>query len=199
MSISTKLINYEDSLTMPENRFEEIVHGESRIMPPANKKHVYLIDELTHIMQAQLNRREHRVTAAGAGLGVERVPLTYRIPDLMVFRTEALRRDRAETADNDPYIWAVPELLVECLSPSNRKGSIRELLANYAQIAVPEVWLLDPKPPRLTAYRYESGALKEGLIAASGCVTPLLLPNATVDLAEIWAAFEGGTLGRGNV
>jgi Uma2 family endonuclease len=192
MSTPTKLINYEDSLTMPENRFEEIVHGESRIMPPPNKKHVYLLEALRRMLEARLDSREYYVSAASAGLGVERVPLTYRVPDLMVFRTEAIRRDRAETADNDVYIWAVPELLVECLSPSNRKGSIRTLLANYAQIAVPEVWLLDPKPPRFTSYRYESGGLTERLITASGCVSPLVLPNVTVDLAELWAAFEGG-------
>ena len=179
---------------MPENRFEEIVHGESRIMPPPNKKHVDLIEELSDILRTQLNRCEYRVTDAGAGLGVERVPLTYRIPDLMVFRTEAHRRDRAETAANDPYIWAVPELIVECLSPSNRKGPIQELLADYARIAVPEVWLLDPKPPQFTAYRYESGALRQCLATESGRVTPLLLPNVTVDLGELWAAFHGAGL-----
>jgi Uma2 family endonuclease len=98
MSTSTRLINYEDSLTMPENRFEEIVHGESRIMPPAIKNHVYLIEKLWQALMARLDPREYYVTAAGAGLGIERIPLTYRVPDLMVFRTEALRRDRAETA-----------------------------------------------------------------------------------------------------
>ena len=189
MSTSTRLINYEDSLTMPENRFEEIVHGESTIMPPPNPRHVDLIDELLSILLSQIDRREYRVTSSGAGLGVERIPLTYRIPDLMVFRAEAYRRDRAETAGNDPYIWTVPELLVECLSPSNRKGSIQELLADYARIAAPEVWLLDPKPPQFTSYRYESGALKQRLATESGRVTPLLLPNVTVDLVELWAAF----------
>jgi Uma2 family endonuclease len=189
MITSTKLITYEDSLTMPENRFEEIVHGESRVMPPANKKHADLIVELAHILRAQLNRREYGVADTGAGLGIERVPLTYRIPDLMVFRTEARRQDRAETAENDPYIWTIPELIVECLSPSNRKGSIQELLADYARIAVSEVWLLDPKAPQFTSYRYESGALKQWTTTETGRVTPLLLPNVTVDLAELWEAF----------
>ena len=194
MSTTPKVINYEDSLTMPENRFEEIVQGESRIMPPPSKQHANLIEELSHILRIQLDRRAHRVSDTGAGLGLERVPLTYRIPDLMVFRSEALRRDRAETAPNDPYIWTVPELLVECLSPSNRKGSIQELLADYARIAVPEVWLLDPQPPQFTSYRYEPGALKQRLTAESGRVTPLLLPDVTVDLAGLWAAFLGTTL-----
>ena len=189
MSTSTKLINYEDSLTMPENRFEEIVHGESRIMPPPNPKHVDLIDELLSILLTQIDRREYRVTSSGAGLGVERIPLTYRIPDLMVFRADAYRRDRAETAGSDPYIWTVPDLVVECLSPSNRKGSVQQLLADYARIGVPEVWLLDPKLPQFTSYRYESDALKQWLAAENGLVTPLRLPNVTVDLAELWRAF----------
>jgi Uma2 family endonuclease len=99
-------------------------------MPPAIKNHVYLIKKLTNTLEAQLGVREYTVLSQGAGLGIERVPLTYRIPDLMLFRTEDLLQDRAETAANDPYIWAVPELIVECLSPSNRKGSIQELLAD---------------------------------------------------------------------
>jgi Uma2 family endonuclease len=189
MSTSTRLINYEDSLTMPENRFEEIVHGESRIMPPPNRKHVDLIDELLNILLHGIDTRKYRVTASGAGLGIERVPLTYRIPDLMVFRAEAYRRDRVETAENDPYIWTVPDLIVECLSPANRKGSIRELLADYTGIAAPEVWLLDPKPAGFTSYRYESGALRQALAMERGRVTPLLLPNVTVDLDALWAAF----------
>src|SRR5208282_3173505 len=189
MSTSTKLITYEDSLTMPENRFEEIVHGESRIMPPPDINHVDLIDELLSVLLSQLDRREYRVTSSGAGLGIERVPLTYRIPDLMVFRAEARRRDRAETAANDPYIWTVPELLVECLSPSNRKGSVQQLLADYARIAVPEVWLLEPKSRQFTSYRCESDALKPRLTTETGQVTPLLLPNVAVDLAELWEAF----------
>jgi Uma2 family endonuclease len=189
MSTSTRLINYEDSLTMPENKLEEIVHGESRIMPPAIKNHVYLVERLADALRVHLDRRKYYVTIAGAGLGIARVPLTYRVPDLMILRTAALRQDRAKTAQNDPYIWAVPDLIVECLSPSNRKGSIQELLADYARVAVPEVWLLDPKLPQFTSYRYESGALKPWMATESGLVTPLLLPNVAVDLAELWAAF----------
>jgi Uma2 family endonuclease len=188
MSTSTRLINYEDSLTMPENRFEEIVHGESRIMPAPHRKHAYLIAKLLNVLARRLDDSEYRILSQGAGLGVERVPLTYRLPDLMVFRTEALDQNSAATASNDPYIWTAPELIVECLSPSNRKGSTQELLADYTRIAVPEVWLLDPKPPQFICYRYESGALKPHLTAETGQVTPLRL-SVTVDLAELWAAF----------
>jgi Uma2 family endonuclease len=158
-------------------------------MPPAIKSHIYLIRKLSKVLDRQLGEGEYEVLSQGTGLGIERVPLTYRIPDLVVFRAESLRRDSAETARNDPYIWTVPELVVECLSPSNRRGSIQELLADYARIAVPEVWLLDPKLPRFTSYRYESGALRPWTVTETGKVTPCLLPNVTVDLAELWEAF----------
>lgn len=160
-------------------------------MPPANKRHVYLIEKLSDILKGQLNRRTHLVTSSGAGVGIERVPLTYRIPDLMVFRSEALIQDKAATAGNDPYIWTTPDLLVECLSPANRKGAVRELLNDYEQISVPEVWLLNPDQPWFTSYRYESGALHEFETAETGVVTALLLPAVSVDTTDLWAAFAG--------
>jgi Uma2 family endonuclease len=189
MGTPTRLITYEDSLTMPENRFEEILHGESRIMPPATKKHGTLIRKLAQAFRSRLHPSEFEVVVEGVGIGIERVPLTYRVPDLMVFRSELLSQD--EDSEKDPYIWIVPELIVECLSPSNRKGSIRELLADYAQIAVPEVWLLDPAEPRFTSYRYQSGALHERQTLERGAVSPLAFSSLTVDLNELWAVFEG--------
>ena len=190
MGTTTKLITYEDSLTMSENRFEEIVHGESRIMPPPSKKHADLIAKLITVLLRQLDDSEYQVLSQGAGLGIERVPLTYRVPDLMVFRTEARRCDR-EAASNDPYIWTPPDLLVECLSPSNRKGAVSELLADYERIAVPEVWLLDPAPPQFTSYLSDAGKLRNWATRNDGIVTPLLLPSVTIHLAELWTAFAG--------
>jgi Uma2 family endonuclease len=133
--------------------------------------------------------------SVGTGLGIERDPLTYRIPDLAVFRAESLRQHSLKVGAKDPYIWTAPDLLVECLSPSNRKGSIHQLLADYEQIAVPEVWLLDPEPPQFTSYHYESGALREHQKSNRGVVSPRFLPGLTVDLADLWAAFERGPFG----
>ncbi len=191
MGTPTRLITYEDSLAMPENRLEEIVHGESRLMPPVTFFHACLIRKLAKILEQQRDPRRYSLFGGDVGLGIERVPLTCRVPDLVVFDAEALREGRARTSANDPYIWTSPDLLVECLSPSNRKGAVLDLLADYEQIAVPEVWLLNPDLPRFTSYRYESGALREFQTMETGIVEPLLRPKVAVDLADLWAAFQG--------
>ena len=39
MQTATHRISYEQSLEMPENKLEEILDGESRIMPPPTLRH----------------------------------------------------------------------------------------------------------------------------------------------------------------
>jgi Uma2 family endonuclease len=191
MNVSTKPITYEDSLTMPENKLEEIVNGESRIMPPPTDQHASLLEELAEMLRSQLSR-EYRVLPAGYGLGIRRSPvLTYRIPDLAVFQIETWRQNRAQKAHNDPYVWKAPELLVECLSPSNRKGPIRELIANYESIAVPELWLLEPRISRLTAYRYDDHRLRI-VDLDQHVVSPVRLPNVRIDLDRLWQVYHQG-------
>ena len=68
-------------------------------MPEPNKKHADLIAKLLTVLVRRLDDSEYQILSQGAGLGIERVSLTYRLPDLMVFRAEALRRDSAETAE----------------------------------------------------------------------------------------------------
>lgn len=190
MSISTRLITYEDSLTMPMNKLEEIVKGESRIMPATTDQHGFLLWKLSRTLEAQVSA-DYVVLNAGFGLGIRRMPfLTCRIPDLMVFRADVLGEDKMEKAPDNPYIWKTPELLVECLSPANRKGNLAELLSDYEPIAVPEVWLLDPKLRQLTAYRSEDGHLREAFQASSGPQKPARLPGVEIDLDQLWDAFH---------
>lgn len=130
MSTPTKLISYEDSLRLPEDRFEEILHGESRIMPPPTKNHVFLIGALSLTLRRQLDLSTYCVIAEGAGLGIERDPLTYRIPDLAVFRAEALRQGDLQAGPQDPYIWTVPDLMPVAFEPqgfhSKTHGALRK-------------------------------------------------------------------------
>jgi Uma2 family endonuclease len=184
MGATTRLITYEDSLAMPENRFEEIVNGESHIMPPPTDRHSYLLRRLTRILDAQLSV-DYEVHS-GMGLGIRRRPvLTYRIPDLTVFQIAVLEQDTAEKAPNDPYLWKAPELIAECLSPANRRGKLASLLADYVAIGVPEVWLINPQNREVAVHGLEGETerLREGHVRSGRL-------GVTVDLAELWNAYD---------
>ncbi|MDQ6700859.1 MAG: Uma2 family endonuclease [Acidobacteriota bacterium] len=191
MPTTTKLITYEDSLTMPEDRFEEIVDGESRIMPPPTPGHWKVLQQVREMLRDQLPQQDYDMSLADVGLGIKRRPvLTYRVPDIAVFSVAALAKDRAESGKSDAYIWAVPELVVECLSPSNRKGPTEKLRQNYESIGVPEVWFIDLQSETLTVYLLESGSLVEKQSIKEGMVIPVRLPQVSVNVNDLWKAFD---------
>lgn len=87
-------------------------------------------------------------------------------------------------ADNPIYLWEPPQLIVECLSPANRKRPADELLKDYGSIGVPEVWL--PKPERsLCEVRRGGQAIRhsEGIVNFRDA--------ADAPLAILWRAFRG--------
>ena len=180
MAISTRLITNERSLEMQENKLEEIVDGEPRLMPSPSRVHALLIERMAEILREQLDRTTFRVLSTPFGLGVKRKPyLSYRVPDLAVYRDVEPARER------DHYVWSAPELLVECLSPANRKGSVEKLLEDYALIRAPEVWLIYPEQRAMRAYSFEEDR-REQQFAGNEVLTPERLAGARVDLSEIW-------------
>ncbi|MGI8745147.1 MAG: hypothetical protein ACR2NN_21760, partial [Bryobacteraceae bacterium] len=76
MQTSTHPITYEESLQMPENKLEEILDGESRIMPPPTVGHAVFVDELATELKHAFPG--HLVSQASLGVGIRRDPLRYR-------------------------------------------------------------------------------------------------------------------------
>ena len=169
METSVHLITYEESLLMPENRFEEILDGESRIMPPPTLRHFVFLQALFEMLVRALP--EFRVCTSGLGVGIRRSPFRYRIPDLTVFDPKILN-EAAYGNREDPYVWKTPILIAECLSPSNRRGKVEDLVKDYQSIGVPEVWFFRPEKRIFEGYGHSELA-------------------ARIDLDELWRAFHG--------
>ena len=135
MSTASRLITYEDSFLLPEDKREEIVRGEPRKMPPPSLRHARLIERLATLLRTQLPPEQFEILVSAFGQAIRREPFTYRVPDLGVYRRDQLT--------DDHYIWAVPELLVEVLSPANRKDDIEDRIRDYQELGVPELWLIE--------------------------------------------------------
>lgn len=175
------LLSYEEALELPEDKLSEIVNGEVRALPPPNNSHLFLIETLADILRPHLNATGFRVTISAYGQGIRKQPVfTYRSPDLGVYRASDLKKDQ--------YVWAVPELLVECLSPSNRKGNVNALMRDYAEAGAPEVWLIYPEDRKIVRWNFVE-RFHDDVIG--GTLAPFRFPEARVPLQALWDAWDG--------
>ncbi len=179
MSTASRLISYEESLLLPEDKLTEIVRGEERRMSPPRLSHARLVENLARFLRRGRDAERYEVLVSSFGQLIRKEPLTYRIPDLGVYRRDKLV--------DEPYISVAPELLVEVLSPANRKGNLNELLEDYEFLQVPEVWLFRPDNRIVQRMVLRDQKLADTGMCSTGSIAPLFSPDSAVDLDELWA------------
>jgi Uma2 family endonuclease len=175
------MATYAKWVQMPEvsDALEEVVNGEIRVTPAPGWKHHRIVELTRRALERQLDTGRFSLAEGGFDLVIRRTPLTCRIPDLAVF-------DLTTLVEEDGHIHSAPQLLVEVLSPANTRREREEKLADYANIAVPEVWVVSPEARTVEVLYGEDGLLKQSRIVASGALTPKLFSNVTIEIARIW-------------
>jgi len=114
--------------------------------------------------------------------------LRYRVPDLAVIERNAARQFRSRQTKQDPYARFAPALVIEVLSPSNRKRSWPQLLVDYTDLEAAELLLVDPEAEVATLFKRLSGELKLVSESSAGTVSAA---GAPIDLVELWRDFQG--------
>ena len=153
--------------------------------------HAALLEALYSALTKQLAEDRFKIRLTAYGLGVRREPrLTIRNPDLTVFDFQEWSQDFVARGGRG-WVWIAPKLVVECLSPSNRKGSVYQLLADYESASAAEVWLIDPKRRIVTPYVLEEGQLVQKNNIDAGTLVSVALP-VQIDVPRLWQAFETG-------
>jgi Uma2 family endonuclease len=135
----------------PENQgtLYELVQGEPVAMPTPSELHGVVCFLIAHLLGKYIFQRgKGYICTNDTGLLVERDPDTLRGPDIMLFdelrRLEELSRQ---------FAVAIPRLVVEVLSPSDRLGRVNRRINQYLKRGVPLVWLVDPEVRNITIYR----------------------------------------------
>lgn len=165
---------------------EEFVKGRWVQLPPPSPAHFRLIQRLNNLLRDQLNWREFSVSTTAYGLGIERGLQACRNPDLALFRVEDLQH--AYVQDNN--IYAIPLLIAECLSPRDRKGGVLDLLDDYHRMHAPEVWIIDPQSRKVSRH-LGSDERSDTMTELQSPLRPLALPEISIDVDELWRAFDG--------
>ena len=133
---------------MPEDeQFRlELVEGLLSIMPNPNSWHQHATVKLTHRVTDQLT--EDLIALSEVEVVITEVPLTIRIPDVIVIPTAVYER-------NPPRLAAADVLLaVEILSDGTRKVDRILKFAEYAEAGIGRYWIVDlDEPASLRAFK----------------------------------------------
>jgi Uma2 family endonuclease len=167
---------------------EEFVKGRTIELPPASPAHARLIERLNALLRRSLfdTADTWRILTSSYALGIEPGFRACRNPDLAVFRREDLQQARVESNN----IFAVPRLVVECLSPRDRKGPLPDLLEDYHRMRAIEVWIIDPYE-RTVSRHLATDERAEQLTRLVDPLQAIELPAVSLSIEDLWRAFDG--------
>lgn len=138
---------YEDYLRLPDDgRRYEVIRGVLYVSPSPTYDHQYVITQLFRKLGRFVEESQLGIVLTAPFdilLGTIATPVE---PDFLFLR--AGREPRA----GDSNYRGVPDLIVEVLSPSNRRYDRRIKFEVYEEVGVPEYWLVDPMERSVTIY-----------------------------------------------
>jgi Uma2 family endonuclease len=170
-----------------EEQFDELVDEDTRaelidgvmiVHSPASIKHDNLSGFLRFLMRGF---SEH--SDAGIVLGPDsliRLRPRRRVgPDLFFI-------ERRRVPRRLPREWkGTPDLVLEVLSPSNRREDVAEKLPTYREAAVREIWLIDPDE-REVLVEYRRGKSYGTSHISAGRVASTVLKGFWLDASWLW-------------
>jgi Uma2 family endonuclease len=128
-----------ESLDDDDRYRHELIKGELLTMPSPKPLHGRVVTNLVFLLSQHVRANRLGVVYTESGYHLESDPDTVLGPDVSFMSKE--RIDQSE----DSYYKEPPDVAIEVLSPSNRKGYIERKLAVYLETGTRSVWLVNPK------------------------------------------------------
>ena len=176
-------LTYEDYLLIPEDgKRHEIIDGIEYVAAAPNVRHQRIVLRLA-------NRLYNYVEETGTG-EVLVAPVDNILSDTDVVQPDVLfvSEGRAGIVEGRGLVEA-PDLVVEVLSPSNRRHDEVRKLQLYERFRAGEYWILDPERDTATVYRLEGaryGNPQRLRAEADDRLTTPLLPGCEIALADLF-------------
>ena len=146
-----KLFTAEDLLCLSATgKRLELVKGKVYEMAPAGGRHGYAAMNTGIILGGHVRVNGlGRVFAAETGFILRRDPDTVRAPDVAFVAQSRLTVEEIP----DGYIDLIPDLVVEVVSPNDRRREVREKVEEWLNAGVRLVWVLYPATRSAMVYR----------------------------------------------
>lgn len=175
-------LNAGDFDQLPNDRFRyEIIDGELFMGPSPKARHQSLLGELYFSLRRFL---------ADSPLGqvyLSPFDVHFGFEDIVEPDLIFICQERIAEVVRD-WIYGVPDLLVEVLSPwTEQKLDRTAKFQLYESRGVPDYWLADPERRRWEAYRLTAGRYeKTDDLGDNEVFTTRLLPGWRLELATLW-------------
>jgi Uma2 family endonuclease len=168
----------DDLPALPEATRYEIFDGSLLVTPSPATPHVNTVYRLRRSLDRQAPARLAVVTE---GWGVYANERSYYVPDLLIADEALLVSGSKGISPKDVL------LAVEVVSPSNPGNDLLLKRIVYADLGIPEYWIVDGRTPALTVLRLADRGYREVAACRPGerwsAETPFTL---SVDPAEIF-------------
>ena len=139
-----------DIEALPEGVHAELIDGELFVrMEVASERHQDIQAGLGFQIELYIQRKKGkcRVYSTGLGVRIKKDIHNYVGPEIaLICASEKL---------DQKGCFGAPDLVIEVVSPSNRKMDYVRKLALYREAGVREYWIVDPKHRQVTVYCWE--------------------------------------------
>ncbi len=168
-------LTYDDLLDFPEDgKRYEIIGGELFVAASPSVAHQRLLMRIYHVFFRTLQQ---------TGWGeIFVAPLDVKLSDLDVVEPDliAIRSDNSSII-HKVHIIGVPDILLEVISPHNRRYDEAIKLALYGVFGVPEYWLANSIKPGLRGLTLRDGAYHEISPESDGRIRSVVAPDLILD------------------
>jgi len=173
---------WEDFLALDEDDLRELIDGQLIEVEVPKKIHEKVVADLIFFLGAWVRPRKAGYVL-GSGYKVRVSAHRGVMPDVQFYRV-----DNPAPSQPDGLVTGRPDLVIEVVSHSSRRYDRMIKLRWYAELEVPESWIVDPE-----ARSIERLVLQGGHYAIVQSATddetfaPKSFPDLTIELTELWA------------
>ena len=169
-------------LTDRTRRLIEFTDGRVELLPMPTERHQIILLFLYRLLYAHVHQSPRDGVVVTSGLRMRVREGKFREPDLL------LLRDRTDPRRRDRY-WLGADLVMEIVSPDDPSRDLVVKHADYAEAAVPEYWIVDPRVETVTVLGLTANAYVEhGVFARGDVATSPLLDDFAVDVTALFDA-----------